>query len=101
MEDARLPLDRDKIAAFCRRHGIRRLGLFGSVLRDDFRRDSDVDVLVEFQPGSRTGLAFFDMQDELSEIIGRAVDLNTPGFLGPQIREQVLRGIQDVYVAAG
>jgi len=101
MEDALLPLDRDKIAAFCRRHGIRRLGLFGSVLRDDFGRDSDVDVLVEFQPGARTGLAFFDMQDELSEIIGRAVDLNTPGFLGPQIREQVLRGIQDVYVAAG
>ena len=101
MESVRLPLDFNKIAAFCRRRRIRRLGLFGSVLRDDFGQDSDVDVLVEFEPGARTGLAFFDMQDELSEIIGRRVDLNTPGFLGPRIREQVLRGIQDVYVASG
>ena len=100
MGDARPQLDRDRIAAFCCRHRIRRLALFGSVLRDDFSQDSDVDVLVEFEPGAKTGLAFFDMQDELSGIIGRTVDLNTPGFLGPHIRERVLRETQDVYVAA-
>lgn len=100
MESLRLQLDRDKIAAFCRRHSIRRLALFGSVLRDDFSRDSDIDVLVEFEPGARTGLAFFDMQDELTAIIGRTVDLNTPGFLSPHIRSRVLQEIRDVYVAA-
>lgn len=100
MENVRPQLDRDKIAAFCRRHRIHRLALFGSVLRDDFSPNSDVDVLVEFEPGAKTGLAFFDMQDELSGIIGRKVDLNTPGFLGPHIREKVLRETQDVYVAA-
>ena len=92
--------DRDKIAAFCRRHRIRRLALFGSVLRDDFSAGSDVDVLVEFEPGAKTGLAFFGMQDELSEIIGRKVDLHTPGFLGPRIRDHVLKETQDIYVAA-
>ena len=100
VKDARPQLDRDRIAAFCRRHHIRRLALFGSVLRDDFTEDSDVDVLVEFEPGARTGLAFFDMQDELSALIGRGVDLNTPGFLGPHIRDKVLRETQDIYVAA-
>jgi predicted nucleotidyltransferase len=100
MEKARPQLDHDRIAAFCRRRRIRRLGLFGSVLRDDFAPDTDVDVLVEFEPGAKTGLAFFEMQDELSAIIGRKVDLNTPGFLAPRIREKILREIQDIYVAA-
>jgi predicted nucleotidyltransferase len=100
MESSRLQLDRDKIAAFCSRHGIRRLALFGSVLRDDFSQESDIDVLVEFEPGARTGLAFFDMQDELSAIIGRTVDLNTPGFLSPHVRARVLQELQEVYVAA-
>jgi hypothetical protein len=100
MNDGRPHLDRDKIAAFCRRHRIRRLALFGSVLRDDFSSTSDVDVLVEFEPGARTGLAFFDMQDELTEIIGRDVDLSTPGFLNLRIRDRVLQEVQDIYVAA-
>ena len=56
---------------------MRRLALFGSVLRDDFAPESDVDVLVEFEPGARVGLAFFTMQDELSDILGRRVDMNT------------------------
>ena len=98
MENARPQLDREKIAAFCRRRRIPRLGLFGSLLRDDFGPDSDVDVLVEFEPGTKTGLAFFDMQDESSEIIGHPVDLNTPRFLGRHIREQVLRKLQDLHV---
>lgn len=100
MNTARSEIDRGEIAAFCRRHRIRRLALFGSVLRDDFASDSDVDVLVVFEPGAKTGLAFFDMQDELAGIIGRKVDLNTPGFLSPHFRSQVLREAKDLYVAA-
>ncbi len=85
----RIPVNRAKIAEFCRKHHIRRLAFFGSVLRDDFRPDSDVDVLVEFEPGHVPGLAFFAMEVELSEILGRKVDLNTPNFLSPYFRAQV------------
>lgn len=84
-----IPVNRAKIAEFCRKHHIRRLAFFGSVLRDDFRPDSDVDVLVEFEPEYVPGLAFFAMEDELSEILGRKVDLNTPNFLSPYFRAQV------------
>jgi len=97
---ARIPVDRARIEAFCRRHHIRRLALFGSVLRDDFGPESDVDVLVEFEPAHVPGLAFFTMQSELSGILGRQVDLNTPGFLSEYFREQVLSEAADVYVAA-
>jgi predicted nucleotidyltransferase len=89
----------DRIAAFCRRHGIRRLSLFGSILRDDFGPQSDVDVLVEFQPGARTGLKFFSMQDELSDILGRKVDLNTVGFLSKYFRDRVLAEAEVQYDA--
>ena len=82
--------DREKIASFCRRHHIEQLALFGSVIGQDFRADSDVDVLVEFEPGHTPGLAFFEMERELSEILGRKVDLNTPGFLSPYFREDVM-----------
>jgi predicted nucleotidyltransferase len=85
----RIPVNRAKIAEFCRKHHIRRLAFFGSVLRDDFRSDSDVDVLVEFEPEHTPGLAFFAMEDELSEILGRKVDLNTSDFLSPYFRAQV------------
>lgn len=77
------------LAEFCRRHHIRSLALFGSVLRADFRPDSDVDVLVEFETGHTPGLAFFEMETELSNLLGRKVDLNTPQFLSPRIRRQV------------
>jgi predicted nucleotidyltransferase len=87
---ARISIDREKIARFCRKHHIRRLALFGSVLRDDFGPDSDVDVLVEFEPNHVPGLAFFTMENELSEIIGRKVDLNTPGFISGYFRERVM-----------
>lgn len=80
-----------KIAEFCRRHHIRRLAVFGSALRDDFTGDSDLDILVEFEDGHTPGLAFFAMQDELSELLGRTVDLNTPGFLSRYFRDEVLR----------
>ena len=78
------------IADFCRRHHIRKLAFFGSVLGEQFRPDSDVDVLVEFEPGHTPGLAFFAMQEELSQIIGRDVELHTPGFLSRYFRDHVL-----------
>jgi uncharacterized protein len=87
----------DRIEPFCRRNGIRRLAIFGSALRDDFRPDSDVDVLVEFEPGVRTGLAFFRMQEELSQILGRRVDLNTPECLSPYFRERVLAEAEEIH----
>jgi len=75
---AKIDIPEGKIAEFCVRNGIRRLSLFGSVLRDDFTPESDIDVLVEFKPGRTPGLAFFgSIPDALSEILGRQVDLNT------------------------
>ncbi|HEX5415928.1 MAG TPA: nucleotidyltransferase family protein [Chloroflexota bacterium] len=92
-----IAIDRAKIAEFCRAHHIRKLALFGSILRSDFGTDSDVDVLVEFEEGHTPGLAFFGMQEELSAILGRAVDLNTPGFLSPYFRERVMREAEVLY----
>lgn len=87
----------EELAEFCRRNGIRRLALFGSVLRDDFTPESDIDVLVEFEPGVRTGFKFFAMQDELSELLGREVDLHTPASLSKYFRDEVLREAEVVY----
>ena len=86
----KVDLPKKKIADFCRRHHIRKLAVFGSALREDFRPDSDLDVLVEFDPGHTPGLAFFGMEQELSELLGRKVDLNTPQFLSPYFRDKVL-----------
>ena len=93
----RIPLDRKKIAEFCRERHIRRLSLFGSVLGDDFGPDSDVDVLVEFDPEHIPGLEFFEMEIELSEMLGRKVDLNTPEFLSPRFRSEVLAAAEVQY----
>ena len=97
---ARVAIPQAEIADFCRRNRICRLALFGSVLRDDFRPDSDIDVLVEFEPGVRVGLAFFRLQSELSSLLGRTVDLNTSGFLAREIRESVLHDAEVIYDAA-
>jgi hypothetical protein len=97
---ARLAFDRAKLAEFCHHHHIVSLALFGSVLRDDFGPESDVDVLVEFEPGHVPGLAFFDMEEELSHLLGRKVDLNTPGFLSPYFRDEVLEEAEVQYAAA-
>lgn len=95
---ARIPVDREKTAAFCQRHHIRRLALFGSVLRDDFRPDSDVDVLVEFEPGQRVGLIrLAGMELELSDILGRKVDLRTPADLSRYFRQEVLESAEVQY----
>jgi predicted nucleotidyltransferase len=92
-------IPKDKLADFCRRHHIRRLALFGSVLRDDFRPDSDVDVLVEFEPGYVPGFDFVAIEDELSEMLARKVDLRTPQDLSHYFREQVVREAKALYVA--
>ncbi|MBI3324128.1 MAG: nucleotidyltransferase family protein [Candidatus Omnitrophica bacterium] len=97
---AKISVDRQKIAEFCRRHRVKKLALFGSVLRDDFRPDSDVDVLVEFEPGHVPGLAFFAMEQELSTLLGRRVDLNTPQFLSRYFRDEVLAEAETQYVQA-
>lgn len=90
----------DEIATFCRQHQIRRLALFGSVLRDDFSPDSDLDLLVEFASGFRPGLfALGRMQMTLSELLGRQVDLKTAGFLNPRIRQKVKEGAVTIYEA--
>jgi len=94
----KITINRDKITDFCRRHHIRKLALFGSVLRDDFNPESDIDVLVEFEPGHMPGLDFISMEEELSKIMGRKVDLNTPNFISPYIRGQVLAEAEVQYV---
>jgi predicted nucleotidyltransferase len=90
----------DKLAEFCRRNHIRKPSFFGSVLRDDFRPDSDVDVLIEFEPDRTPGFALIRRQDELSELLGgRRVDLVTQGLISPFIRNQVLAEAQVQYAA--
>jgi predicted nucleotidyltransferase len=93
-------IPKERIAEFCGRYRIRRLALFGSILRDDFRPESDVDVLVEFEPGTKVGLRFFAIERELSDLLGRKVDLNTPGFLGKYYREEVLKEAEVQYDTA-
>jgi predicted nucleotidyltransferase len=97
----RLAVDQAQLAAFCRRHHISRLAFFGSVLREDFGPASDVDVLVDFEPGRTPGLALIRMEDELSALLGeRRVDLVTRRFLNRHIRDEVLREAEVLYAAA-
>ncbi|HET7767694.1 MAG TPA: nucleotidyltransferase family protein [Chloroflexota bacterium] len=98
---AGLSIDKEALRAFCRENRIRRLALFGSVLRDDFRPDSDVDVLVEFEPDQRVGLLRFGrLQTELSDLLGRRVDLKTPQSLSRYFRQEVLDSAEVHYAAA-
>ncbi len=100
MPQPRIPIPRQTLAALCRRRQIRRLELFGSVLRDDFKPDSDVDVLVEFEPEAQIGLfAFQQIQAELSALLQRSVDLVPRNGLKPVIREAVLATAQEIYAA--
>jgi predicted nucleotidyltransferase len=90
-----LPLE--QIAALCRRHHIRRLALFGSILTDEFRPESDVDMVVEFEPGQTPGLEFFGIQRELGGLIGRPVDLRTPSELSRYFRDEVMAIARPIY----
>ncbi len=99
---ARISIDQSRLAAFCRQHHIRRLALFGSVLRTDFRPDSDVDVLVDFEPGFVPGfLTLASMEHELADLLGgHRVDLRTPQDLSRSFRDEVLAGAEVHYAAA-
>lgn len=100
MGRSRIDIPKDKVAEFCRQHHIRKLALFGSVLREDFRPSSDVDVLVEFERGFPVGLIrLARIERELSGLLGHTVDLNTEGFLSPYFRDEVLKEAEVHYVA--
>ena len=92
-----LVIPKDKIADFCRRNHIRKLSIFGSALGEDFTTESDVDILVEFEKGYEPGFAFFDMEDKLSIMLGRKVDLNTPNFLSRYFRYEVIKSAEVQY----
>ncbi len=89
----------EAVAGLCRRHHIRKLAFFGSVLRDDFGPNSDVDVLIEFKPGHEPGFfALFDIAQELSAVLGgRKVDLRTPQDLSRYFRDEVIAGARVCY----
>jgi predicted nucleotidyltransferase len=96
---ARIAIPSEELAEFCRKHGIRRLSLYGSVLRDDFRAQSDVDVLVEFKPDRTHGLEIVDMESELSALLGgqHKVDIVSEKFLNPRLRDRILETAEIVY----
>ena len=94
-----LIIPKQEISEFCKRHHVRKLAVFGSALGNDFGPDSDVDMLVEFEEGHVPGFAFFGMEDELSSLIGRKVDLNTPKFLSRYFRDEVVRTALVQYAA--
>ena len=101
MSQARISIPKDRITEFCVRNRVRRLSLFGSVLREDFGPDSDVDILVEFEPGARMGLIRLSgLEIEFGKIVGRKVDLNTIGFLSKYYRDQILTEADVQYDAA-
>ena len=94
----RLPMPEEAIAAFCRKHRIRQFLLFGSVLRDDFGPDSDVDVLVAFEPGVRFGyFKLIGMQEELGEILGRRSEMYELAWLKPWMQEEVMKTSESIY----
>jgi len=98
---ARISIPKERIADFCRRNRIRRLALFGSVLRDDFGPDSDIDVLVEFEPGARVGfIKLAGMEIQLSQLLGRKAEVHTFGGLNPHFRDEVLRTAEKQYEQA-
>ena len=87
------------IDEICSRYHVRRLAVFGSSLHGEDTADSDLDLLVEFEPGHTPGLDFFTLEEELSGALGRKVDLNTPAFLSRYFREDVIREAREIYAA--
>lgn len=94
-----IEIPQEKLIDFCKKNKIKRLSFLGSVLRDDFGPESDVDVLVEFEPGTKVGLRFFEMEIVLTKILRRKVDLNTAGYLSPYFKDKVLAGAEVAYAA--
>lgn len=96
LKDADIPIE--AIQSLCRRFGVAELSLFGSATRQDFRPDSDVDMLVSFQAGSEIGLLeFLELRDELAHLLKRPVDLVSKRGLKPAIRQQVLNAARVLY----
>ncbi len=93
----KLPVTQDQLAEFCRKHRIQRMSVFGSVLREDFGPESDVDFLVEFEPDSHLGWGIVGVCDELEKLIGRHVDVVNPKYLKQRLRKSVLESAQLVY----
>jgi hypothetical protein len=100
MDKIKVSIPPQKLAELCKRYHIRKLAYFRSVWRDDFDPKSDVAILVEFEKGHTPGLAFIDIQDELSSLLGgRGVDLVTPKFLNHRIKDRVLKEARGAYAA--
>ena len=98
MSMPKISLPKDEIADFCRRHHIRKLSLFGSVLREDFRPDSDIDVLVEFEPGHAVGFEIIDIEEELSRLFGgHMVNIVQEKYLNRWLRGRVLAAAEVQY----
>ncbi len=96
MVQAAIDIPNKAIADFCQRNHIVKMALFGSVLRDDFGPESDVDVLVEFHPDHIPGFSFFGMQDELGNIFRRETDMHTPAELSRYLKH-VFQEAQTIY----
>ena len=92
-------VEQTELQSICRRHRVKSLALFGSRLNHRAHHDSDIDLLVEFEPGYAPGLSFFKLQDELTEVFGKVVDLNTRGFLSRYFRHEVAQEAKVIYVA--
>ncbi|MBE7439799.1 MAG: nucleotidyltransferase family protein [Spirochaetales bacterium] len=97
MNEFTAKLDFQALSEFCQQNHISRLAIFGSVARGDDTPESDLDVLVEFEPGKTPGFAFFGLSDDLEKIFHREVDLNTPGFLSMHFRAEVLEQARTLY----
>ncbi|TAF52793.1 MAG: nucleotidyltransferase [Oscillatoriales cyanobacterium] len=92
-----LAIDAQQLAELCQKHHVQTLALFGSALRDDFHDRSDIDLLVEFFPGKTPGLKIIDIQDQLSQLFDRPVDLNTPQDLSRYFRHEILEHARPLY----
>ena len=100
MTQARIAIPDQQVANLCQRFQVHSLALFGSVLREDFRPDSDVDMLVDFDPNAQIGfLALARLQRELADLLGRPVDLVPRQGLKPVIRDHVLANTEEIYAA--
>ncbi len=93
-----LKVDNQRLELLCREYHVKRLAVFGSVLKGHEKPGSDLDLLVEFEAGKTPGFSYFHLQDALSHLFGQTVDLNTPAFLSRYFRDEVVRTAQNVYV---
>ena len=96
---AGIEVPEEKIAEICRRYQVREMAVFGSAARGELRADSDIDVLVEFIPEATVGWDFFRLEEELSELFGRRVDLGTKRSLKPWVKRNALRDARVIYAA--